>query len=297
MPTLNQNRTGQLPPEFEFVYKSESLLSQIRSGSYGELISYYSPELATSLARGLNYPYRLNVEGVMVYGQTGAAIDRLLQPIELMLNWGFWDDIATQSRHVIAQPFIDVAGCGNCPGDTMWISPEYSILELCDSIYHEWLHNLGWTAEPLEHEWIYQQAAKVKAYLAGVTGLPLLPTPHLKLPPSQTQGNHWGIKIEGNYDAVQTCIAALDEIATNSLNGIRDLKRCCSRIVLLDLEHWGHCRPLLQLLGYRTIAINRALSVSEMALTIIHELTHMLNPLAGEQPSEAAEQLYLAGHY
>jgi hypothetical protein len=296
MPTLNQSRTGQLLPEFDFVYKPESLLNEIRSGSYGEPISYYSPDLQAHLAAGLSYP-AVNVEGVLVHGQTGAAIDKLLLSVEPMLNWGFWDDIASKSRHVIAQPFTDVAGCGNCPGEVMWISPEYSVLENCDSIYHEWLHNLGWTAAPIEHEWIYQQAAKVKRYLSGRTGLPLLPVPHLKLPPSQTQGNRWGIKIEGDHDAVQTCIAALDEIATHSTNGINDLKRCCDRIVLLDLEHWGPCRPLLQLLGYRTIAINRALSASEMALTIIHELTYMLNPLAGEGPSEAAELSYLAGQY
>ena len=294
MPTLNQNRTGHLLPEFDFVYKPEQLLSEVRSGSYGEPISYYSPDLQAHLAAGLNYP-AVNVEGVYVHGQTGAAIDKLLLSVELMLNWGFWDDIASQSRHVIAQPFTDVAGCGNCPGDTMWISPEYGILELCDSLYHEWLHNLGWTADPLEHEWIYQQAAKVKAYLAKVTGLPLLPVPHLKLPPSQTFGNEFGIKITGNYDAVCNCIEALRNIAVRAPRAIQQLKRY--QIVLMDMYNWGQCRPLAQILGWNVIAVNESLGVSDMEVVIIHELTHMLNPLAGEGPSEAAEELYLAGQY
>ena len=142
---------------------------------------------------------------------------------------------------------------------------------------------------------IYQQAASVKAYLAKVTGLPLLPTPHLKLPPSQTFGNEFGIKITGHYDAVSTCIEALRNIAVRAPRAIQQLKRY--QIVLMDLEHWGQCRPLLQVLGWNVLAINEDLGVSDMEVVIIHELTHMLNPLAGEEPSEAAEQLYLAGQY
>ena len=128
-----------------------------------------------------------------------------------------------------------------------------------------------------------------------MTGLPLLPTPHLKLPPSQTFGNEFGIKITGHYDAVSTCIEALRNIAVRAPRAIQQLKRY--QIVLMDLEHWGQCRPLLQVLGWNVLAINEDLGVSDMEVVIIHELTHMLNPLAGEEPSEAAEQLYLAGQY
>jgi hypothetical protein len=152
----SRNRTGGIT--YEFVYKPESLIEQLRQGSYGEPLSYKDCHGSLALP-GEAFC------GVALLG-TPAARDKLKLSIEPLYNYGFWDDIVATTTTVVAQPFTDAMGCGECPGSTIWISPEYSVLENIDTAYHEWLHNLGWTAEPLEHAWIYQQAAKVTTYLA-----------------------------------------------------------------------------------------------------------------------------------
>lgn len=146
----------------DFVYKPESLVNELRGGSYGDVAQW------EQTATYYNYASKFACEevgGVLVYG-TPAGIDKLKCSIELLLQYGFWDDVSTQTKVVVAQAFADVAGCGECPGSTIWVSPEYGVIENCDTIYHEYLHNVGWTGEPIEHQWVYQQAGKVASYLA-----------------------------------------------------------------------------------------------------------------------------------
>lgn len=149
---------------FDFVYKPETLINELRGGSYGDVADWEKPESYR------NYESKFGCETVAaaaVYG-TPAGIDKLKLSIELLLQYGFWDDIITQTKILVAQPFSNVGGCGECPGSVIWVSPEFSTLENCNTIYHEYLHNCGWTADELQHAWIYRQAGKVQAYLARV---------------------------------------------------------------------------------------------------------------------------------
>lgn len=158
-------RTGYHPTgnyiTYDFVYKPETLLNQMRGGSYGDVADWEKTETYYNYASKFS---REEVAGALVYG-TPAGIDKLKLSIELLLQYGFWDDIVTQTKVVIAQPFSNVGGCGECPGSVIWVSPEYGITTNCNTIYHEYLHNCGWTDEALEHAWIYRQAGKVEAYL------------------------------------------------------------------------------------------------------------------------------------
>lgn len=157
---------------FDFVYQPEVLIDEVRSGSYGEAIDYQliatgdTAESAKLYSYAARFDCQATVGGVLIYG-TPAGIDQLLLAIELLHNYGFWDDVMTQTRTVVAQPFTNAGGCGECPGSVIWVSPEYDKLTLTNTIYHEYLHNCGWTAEEQEHAWIFQQAGKVQAYLSG----------------------------------------------------------------------------------------------------------------------------------
>lgn len=148
---------------FDFVYKPEELLNDLRGGSYGDVADWGSPDTYHNYASKFSCE---EVAGVFVYG-TPAGIDKLKLSIEPLLQYGFWDDIITATQTVVAQPFSNVMGCGQCPGSVIWVSPEQGVLEACDTIYHEYLHNAGWTADEEEHAWIYRQAGKVRAYLSS----------------------------------------------------------------------------------------------------------------------------------
>lgn len=147
---------------YDFVYKPETLINQMRGGDYGDVV--YWKDTATYTNYASKFPCEA-VAGALVYG-TPAAIDKLKLSIEPMLQYGFWDDVNSVTKVVVAQQFADVAGCGDCPGEVIWVSPEYDVLQNINTIYHEYLHNCGWTSEKLEHAWIYQQAGKVQAYLS-----------------------------------------------------------------------------------------------------------------------------------
>jgi hypothetical protein len=139
------------------------------AGGYGEPVSYL--EVMQVLGQ---YPAE-EFLGVCVVG-TDAARQLGKRVINHFQNYGFGRGFVFDTTKIWGMiPLTDAMGCGNCPGDTIVISPGVSFASALDTAWHEHKHNVGWKHpqdkdgndihNPLTDP-IYIEARRVAGYLS-----------------------------------------------------------------------------------------------------------------------------------